>query len=127
MAKKKQLAGKKTKLANLPLTQALAAQAAEASPWEVPALAPEPGCRQLPLSWEQVGQGINGPLALAYLQLIRELAVLQAELLLPGVILPRAPLRQTQPTGISSVPRLKVALHQALTDLQDLRRLLSQD
>jgi hypothetical protein len=140
MAKKKQLAGKKTKLAKLPLTQVLAGQAEEASPWGPPAdplaalapLAPpaapeQPAARQLPFSWEEAQEGAAGPLAAAYLHLVRELAALRSQLQPgaargtggggsnPGSLPPQVP----PPRQILGALRL------ARAGLQDLHRLLS--
>ena len=123
MAKKKQFAGKETKLARLPLTQALTSQAEGGATWSPPrpslsVLAPEP------LTWDEVSAGRGGPLAAAFLFLIRELADLRlAVQSSPG--LPEAnhriylPDRVPQPAGIIR------ALRQARESLQDLRTQLS--
>ena len=126
MAKKKQFAGKKTKLARLPLTQALTSQAeAEA------ALSPPPSpplslslFTQVPLTWDEVSAGRGGPLAAAFLFLVRELADLKLTLQSsPGPVaanhLIYLPDRVPQPPGI------KEALRQARESLQDLQGLLS--
>jgi hypothetical protein len=125
MAKKKQLAGKKTKLAKLPLTQVLAQQVGEAAPWGPPPAPPEPEPRQLPLTWEQAEEGAAGPLASAYLQVVQELAALLAELPRPPgkpAWTPEVPLPATIPPTL----RLKQALRQARKDLGDLERFLSR-
>jgi hypothetical protein len=123
MAKKKQFAGKKTKLARLPLTQALTSQAegGAAMPPPRPALsllAPET------LTWDEVSAGHGGPLAAAFLFLVRELADLRfAVQSSPGP--PEAhhriylPDRVPQPSGIMR------ALRQARESLQDLQTQLS--
>jgi hypothetical protein len=123
MAKKKQFAGKKTKLAELPLTQILASQAEAAPSWDSSLGAPESDSRQLPLSWEGLEAGPN-TLAATYFQVIQDLKHLQSELPLTGTGAdnPAPPLS----AGPPAPPRLKEALHQAREDLQDLRRLLSQ-
>jgi hypothetical protein len=124
MAKKKQFAGKKTKLARLPLTQALASQAAGAaslSPAPTPALSL---LTQATHTWDEVGDGRGGPLLGAFLFLVRELADLQGALQSapedsatpPEVYLPR----QVPPP-----PRVIQALRQARQSLRDLQDLLS--
>ncbi len=110
MAKKKQLAGKTTKLAKLPLTQALAEQSEEAERRSPSALAPS---------------GSGERLGAVYLHVIRELTSL---------------LDQMQPVleGFSSQPRvllsplipkpqqLRQTLRLAQQGLQELRRFLSR-
>jgi hypothetical protein len=124
MAKKKQFAGKKTKLAELPLTQILASQAEATPSWDSPLGAPESDSRQLPLSWEGLEAGPTSSLAATYFQVIQDLKHLQSELPLTGTAAdnPAPPL----PAGPPAPPRLKEALHQTREDLQDLRRMLSQ-
>ncbi len=130
MAKKKQLAGKETKLAKLPLTRVLAGQAAEeaTAPWGPPALPPSPETesRQLPLTWEQVGEGAAGPLAAAYLGVLEELAALQAEFPpTPGGTALNSP--PPLPASLPSSHHLEQALRQAFKELQNLERLLSRE
>ena len=123
MAKKKQFAGKKTKLARLPLTQALTSQAEGGATLSPPRpslslLAPEPR------TWDEVSAGRGGPLAAAFLFLVRELADLKLALQsFPGpdaaghrIYLPD---RVPPPAGIMQ------ALHQARQSLQDLQSRLS--
>jgi hypothetical protein len=121
MAKKKQFAGKKTKLARLPLTQALTSQAeAILSPPPRPSLSlfiPEP------LTWDEVSSGRGGPLAVAFLFLVRELADLTLALQSsPGTVAANhrihLPDRVPQPSGIMQ------ALRQARQSLRDLQSLL---
>jgi hypothetical protein len=124
MAKKKQFAGKKTKLAKLPLTQALTSQAeGEAT------LSPPPPLSislftQTALTWDEVKADRGEPLAAAFLFLVRELTNLRSALqpsLGPGAVghLHYLPERVPQPS------RLKEALRQARQSLQDLQGLLS--
>ena len=140
MAKKKQLAGKKTKLAKLPLTQVLAGQTEEPSPWgpspypltpllapPLPALPPVPdqaAARQLPFSWEEAQEGAAGPLAGAYLHLVQELAALRSQLQ-PGAAPGPASSAGTLPPQVPPPPQMLGALRLARKGLQDLHRLLS--
>jgi hypothetical protein len=119
MAKKKQLAGKKTKLAKLPLTQALANQTEEPAPWGPPPVAP----RQLPLTWEEAQEGAAGPWAALYLHLVQELAALRTQLQ-PAAA--RAPGRHPHslPSQVPALPQILGALRLAREGLQDLHQLL---
>jgi hypothetical protein len=124
MAKKKQFAGKKTKLARLPLTQALANQAEDGAP-----LSPSPSpsiflFNQLPRTWDEVSAGRGGPLAAAFLFLVRELADLKVALQSsPG---PSAENHQIYlPDRVPQQPGIMDALRQARQSLQDLKSLLS--
>jgi hypothetical protein len=116
MAKKKQLAGKQTKLAKLPLTRALAGEPADAVPQEAAPAAPAPRLPEAP------GPSAT-PLGAAYLELVQELTALRSQLGPDGVLpfpeiasltLPRA-----QPL------QLRRALRHAQKGLQDLHRLLN--
>ena len=124
MAKKKQFAGKKTKLARLPLTQALASQAeggASLSALPTPALSL---FTKLPLTWDEVSAGRGGPLVAAFLFLVRELADLQSGLQSPlktSAVNHRAYL----PERVPPHPRIIHALSQARQSLRDLQSLLS--
>jgi hypothetical protein len=110
MAKKKQLAGKTTKLAKLPLTQALAEQSEEAG-------------RSSP-SGPQV-QGGPEPLGAVYLHLIRELSTLLAQLQAgPAVSLP--PYRAFLPPEIPKPAQLRHSLRLAQQGLRELHLLLSR-
>jgi hypothetical protein len=121
MAKKKQFAGKETKLARLPLTQALASQAEGGSP-SSPSLSL---FTQLPLTWDEVGAGSGGPLLAAFLYLVRELADLKGALQsIPGAS--AAPHRAFLPDRVPPQPRLMQELRQARQSLRDLQDLLSQ-
>jgi hypothetical protein len=125
MAKKKQLAGKKTKLAKLPLTRVLASQAEETPPWGPPPSSLPAASKQLPLSWERAGKGAAGPLAAAYLQVVQDLAWLQGELRASGGEAISNP-GQKLPEAIPPAPLLQRALRQAYDDLKDLKWLLSR-
>ncbi len=124
MAKKKQFAGKKTKLARLPLTQALTSQAegeAASSRSSPPALSL---FTQFPLTWDEVSGGRGGPLAAAYLFLVRELADLKSALeAAPGSA---ANHLLYLPQQVPPPAALMQALSQARQSLWDLKSLLSR-
>ena len=124
MAKKKQFAGKKTKLARLPLTQALTSQAeggATLSPPPPPSLSL---FTQAPLTWDEVSAGRGGPLAAAFLFLVRELADLKLALQsFPGP--DAADHRIYLPDRVPQHAGIMQALHQARQSLQDLQSRLS--
>ena len=128
MAKKTQLAGKKTKLAKLPLTKALANQTEEPAPWGPPPVglpvSPPVAPRQLPFTWEEAQEGIAGPLAELYLHLVRELAALRSRLH-PAAA--RAPGRHENslPPQVPSSPQILGALRLARKGLRDLHQLLT--
>jgi len=125
MAKKKQFAGKQTKLAALPLTRALAEKNGEGGAWEELQTSAGTSPRQLLLSMERTGEDSLSPLAAAYLQILHELAILQADL---GPGAPSAP-TSPEPWSLAALPHprnLKQALSQAREGLQDLHRLLSK-
>jgi hypothetical protein len=124
MAKKKQLAGKKTKLAKLPLTQALASLTGEASPEGSSQLLPVSGSRQLHPTWDELGTGPRDPLTATFLFLVRELADLQSQLRSnhqPATV----NLRTLLPAGVPQPSRLAQALRQAKQSLLDVQSLLS--
>ena len=109
MAKKKQLAGKTTKLAKLPLTQALAEQSAAVA-WH-PASAPQ-------------ARGTGEPLGAVYLHVIRELILLLDQLQTnPEALRPQH--RSILPPLIPSPQQLRQILRQAQQGLQELHQLLS--
>lgn len=122
MSKKKQFSGKKTKLAKLPLTEALSRQLEEPAN-EASAVVPEPANQQPTFSWESLEEGAAGLLTAAYVLLVQDLLSLKKEVswaseeifssedILPKTTLP--------------APRVKQALRQAKADLSDLHRLLS--
>lgn len=119
MAKKKQLAGKKTKLARLPLTRALSGQDTE-GPWQPPEQVGQPPL----LPRETVADEVLGPLAEVYLYLVQELNSLQSELNSSGnsSAAPAAALFPQQPRDPVA---LELALWRARQGLRDLRGLLS--
>ncbi|MBM4294567.1 MAG: hypothetical protein FJ126_06630 [Deltaproteobacteria bacterium] len=115
MAKKKQLAGKSTKLAKLPLTQALARRAEEqlrerALPADTSISPPHEG-------------RAHGPLAAAYLYLLQELTALHRQLT-PGSN-PPSP-HHSLPYHLLGAPEIKRALTLARQGLHELQHLLSQ-
>ncbi len=124
MAKKKQFAGKKTKLAKLPLTQALTSQA-EAEAASLRSVPPALSLfSQSPLTWDEVGAGRGGPLAGAFLFLVRELADLKSALrAAPG---PAANHLGYLPPRVPAPAVLMEALSQARQGLWDLKSLLSR-
>ena len=123
MAKKKQFAGKKTKLARLPLTQALTSQAEGGVTLSPPRpslslLAPEPQ------TWDEVSAGRGGPLAAAFLFLVRELADLR--LAMQSSPSPaEANHRIYLPDRVPQPPVTMQALRQARQSLLDLQSHLS--
>jgi hypothetical protein len=124
MAKKKQLAGKKTKLAKLPLTQALVGLTEEASPEGASQSLPLSGPKPLHPTWDELGTGPRDPLTAMLLFLVRELADLQSQLHSnqePATV----NLRTLLPTGVPQPSRLAQALRQARQSLLDVQSLLS--
>jgi hypothetical protein len=125
MAKKKQFAGKKTKLAKLPLTQALANQAedmGQASSSRPPSLL---GFDRVSPTWDEVSADGGDSLAAAFIYLVRELADLKFRL----QSTPDLPLDNPRTFLPPRVPHpLKLAhdLNQARQSLLDLQGLLSQ-
>jgi hypothetical protein len=123
MAKKKHFAGKETKLARLPLTQALTNQTEAGATLSPPRpslslLAPEP------FTWDEVSAGRGGPLAAAFLFLIRELADLRLVVQTsPGSA--EADHRIYLPDRVPQPPGIMQALRQARKSLQDLQTQLS--
>lgn len=122
MAKKKQFAGKKTKLASLPLTRVLEEKVGDEDHWVELQTSASTGPRQLLLSLERKAEELCEPLAVAYFQVLQELTVLQADLE-PDT--PPAP-ATLPPPAIPEPENLKQALLQAREGLQDLHRLLSE-
>jgi len=120
MAKKKQLAGKKTKLAKLPLTQVLAGQAEEPAPWGPPS-----GAHQLPLARGEAREGAAGPLAVIYLDLVQELSALKSQLQ-PGAARDGGRGRSNLPPQVPPRPQILGALRLARKDLKDLHQQLSR-
>lgn len=113
MAKKKQLAGKSTKLAKLPLTQALARRAEEK----------ELRGRLLRTAVSPLEEDrAPGPLAAVYLYLHQELTALRRQLH-PGS---EPPSFSPMPSQLPGAPEIKRALVLARRGLHDLQHLLSQ-
>jgi hypothetical protein len=125
MAKKKQFAGKKTKLAKLPLTQALASHldGGEFSPAPLtPARTPF-----IPRSftWDEVNAGHGEPLGAAFLFLVRELTDLTHKLQ-SNPDTAQANHRFFLPQRVPGHTRIVHALREALESLRDLKGLLSR-
>ncbi len=125
MAKKKQFAGKKTKLAELPLTRVLEQKAEDEAAWEELQTSAGASPRQLFLSLERTAEVPSGLLTAAYRQVIQDLATLQADLG-PGAASSSAsgPVLLSLPNPLQT-RNLKRILLQARESLQDLHRLLS--
>ena len=123
MSKKKQLTGKKTKLAKLPLTKALSQEMEEKRPVDTAVAAPEPEAQQLPLSWERLEEGAAGLLNAAYTLVVQDLLSIKADFPWAGEE-PLSP-EQILPTTMPPTPQVKQALRQARDELTDLHRLLS--
>jgi len=121
MAKKKQFAGKKTKLARLPLTQALTSQAEGEATLSPPPPRSLSLFTQAPLTWDEISAGQGGPLAAAFLFLVRELTDLKSAL--PGAA--AAYYGHYLPERVPQPVRIKEALRQARQSLQELQGLLS--
>lgn len=122
MSKKKQLSGKKTKLAKLPLTEALTRELEEPAN-NSPAVNEELPNQQPTFSWESLEEGAAGLLTAAYVLVVKDLLSLKnevpwasEEVFSPDDILPKTPL---------PAPQIKQALRQTRDDLSDLSRLLS--
>jgi hypothetical protein len=110
MAKKRQLAGKTTKLAKLPLTQALTELAEEGEGH------PRPAPQVL---------GSSEPLGAVYLHVIRELTSLLSQLQ-ADPLMPTRPFGGLLPPHIPKPEQLRLALHQAQQGLLDLKLILSR-
>ena len=122
MSKKKQLSGKKTKLAKLPLTEALSRQLEEPAE-NSPDTAPELENPLPTFSWESLEEGAAGLLNAAYLLVVQDLISLKKEVpwaseeaLVPGEVLP---------TMTIPAHQVKQLLRQAKEELSDLYRILS--
>ncbi|MFW6126856.1 MAG: hypothetical protein ACOC6K_01445 [Thermodesulfobacteriota bacterium] len=123
MSKKKQFSGKKTKLAKLPLTEALSRQMQEPVAISPATPAPEVVNQQPAFSWESLEEGAAGLLTAAYCLVVQDLLSLKNEIPWTGEaglaaddILPKSTL---------PAPQVKQALRQAKEDLSDLYRMLS--
>ncbi len=125
MSKKKQLTGKATKLAKLPLTRVLSKKMGDAGaePWNPtpePAGADDRPDPQLPLSWDDLEEGAVGLLTAAYVLIRQEVAALHA--LVHG---------QPGAEAVGAVqapplPRLKEALRLTKAELQELSRMFAE-
>jgi hypothetical protein len=122
MSKKKQFSGKKTKLAKLPLTEALSRQQQEPAD-EASAVVPKPANQQPTFSWESLEEGAAGLLTAAYVLLVQDLLSLKQEV--PWASEENFSSEDIQPKTPLPAPRVKQALRQAKEDLSDLHRLLS--
>jgi hypothetical protein len=122
MSKKKQLSGKKTKLAKLPLTEALSRQLeepAENSPDTTPGLeSPQPT-----FSWESLEEGAAGLLNAAYILVVQDLMSLKKEV--PWASEEALSSGEVLPTTTIPAHRVKQLLRQAKEELSDLYRMLS--
>jgi len=125
MAKKKQFAGKKTKLAELPLTRVLEQKAEDEAAWIEHQTSAATGARQLILSLERTTKDSARRLATTYYQVLQELMTLQADLDPQAASLTSLP--EPLPPPALPLPRnLEKVLRLAREGLQDLHRLLSQ-
>jgi len=122
MSKKKQLSGKKTKLAKLPLTEALSRQLEEPAP-DPPVVVPKLESTQSTFSWESLEEGAAGLLAAAYALVVRDLLSLKNEV--PWASEEMLTTVEVQPSTHLPAHRVKQALRQAKEELTDLHRLLS--
>lgn len=125
MSKKKQLTGKATKLAKLPLTRVLSKKMAEAGeePWDpLPAAVgeAEPPDPQLPFSWDDLEEGAAGLLTAAYALICREVMALHA------LVHDRPAAAYPEPAGAPSLTEIKQALLLTKTELQELSRIFSR-
>ena len=124
MAKKKQFAGKKTKLAKLPLTQVLASHLEGGGHATAPLTPPPSPYRDLPHTWDEVS--VRGePLGAAFLLLVQELADLTSQLQ-PTPNPERVNHRIFLPKWVPGHMRLVHALREARESLRDLKGLLSR-
>jgi hypothetical protein len=122
MSKKKQLDGKKTKLAKLPLTEALSRQMEEPVN-SAPATVPEVKNAQPAFSWESLEEGAAGLLAAACALMVQDLLSLKNEV--PWASEEVVSSVQIVPTTGLPAHQVKEALRQAREELSDLYRLLS--
>ena len=122
MSKKKQLDGKKTKLAKLPLTEALSRQMEEPVN-NSPVIVPEVKSAQPTFSWESLEEGAAGLLAAAYALMVQDLLSLKNEV--PWATEEVVSSVQIVPSTGLPAHQVKEALRQAKEELSDLYRLLS--
>ncbi len=122
MSKKKQLDGKKTKLAKLPLTEALSRQMEEPAN-QAPAVVTEVKNAQPTFSWESLEEGAAGLLAAAYALMVQDLLSLKKEV--PWASEEVLVSVQIVPSTNLPARQVKEALRQAKEELTDLYRILS--
>ncbi len=122
MSKKKQLDGKKTKLAKLPLTEALSRQMEEPAN-QAPAVVTEVKNAQPTFSWESLEEGAAGLLAAAYALMVQDLLSLKKEV--PWASEEVLVSVQIVPSTNLPAHQVKEALRQAKEELTDLYRILS--
>jgi hypothetical protein len=122
MSKKKQLDGKKTKLAKLPLTEALSRQMEEPAN-NSPVMLPEVKSAQPTFSWESLEEGAAGLLAAAYALMVQDLLSLKREV--PWASEEILSSVEVVPTTTLPAHQVKQALRQAKEELSDLSRILS--
>jgi hypothetical protein len=122
MSKKKQLDGKKTKLAKLPLTEALSRQMEEPAN-NSPVMLPEVKSAQPTFSWESLEEGAAGLLAAAYALMVQDLLSLKREV--PWASEEVLSSVEVIPTTTLPAHQVKQALRQAKEELSDLSRILS--
>ena len=121
MAKKKQLAGKETKLAKLPLTRALTGQEPEPT-WQPasPAAAPLPASAP---PAERPAVAAQSGLAATYLYLLQELTDLKTQL--HPALTPPDPAEDSPWQALDPL-LMELALWRARQSLRDLQSLLSR-
>ncbi len=124
MSKKKQLSGKKTKLAKLPLTEALSRQMDEPAPDPPVVVAPRLESVQPTFSWESLEEGAAGLLAAAYALVVQDLLSLKSEV--PWTSEEEVSSVEIQPSTSLPAHQVKHALRQAKEELTDLYRILSR-
>jgi hypothetical protein len=125
MAKKKQFAGKKTKLAKLPLTQALANHLEGGASSVLPSTPPSSFLKKAPIMWDEVLAGHRDPLAATFLFLVRELADLTSRLQSDPDLAVMANHRLYLPPQVPRPAPLAQALREARDSLRHLQSLLS--
>ena len=122
MSKKKQLSGKKTKLAKLPLTEALSRQLEEPA-HNPPVVVPKSDSGQPSFSWESLEEGAAGLLAAAYALVVQDLLSLKHEV--PWTSEEIVSSVEVLPSTNLPAKQVKQALRQAKEELSDLYRMLS--
>jgi hypothetical protein len=123
MSKKKQLDGKKTKLAKLPLTEALSRQMEVEPAHNSAAVLPEVKNAQPTFSWESLEEGAASLLAVAYALMVQDLLSLKNEV--PWASEEVISSVEIVPSTTLPAHQVKQALRQAKEELSDLYRMLS--